>query len=131
MSTYQQKYSRANTDEALCADTDKVPICVFPCCVQILTQSVKVKLQQHLFQKCFGTIFGCDRLKLERLTNGKFVCCVCATNKSVCVYTHTHTHLPMCVCACVCSAIIIRVYIHHAPSQSVLAGSGVVTISEG
>lgn len=24
MSTYQQKYSRANTDEALCADTDKV-----------------------------------------------------------------------------------------------------------
>lgn len=44
---------------------------------------------------------------------------------------HTLKHTRLYVCVCVCNAIIIRVYIHHVPSQSVLAGSGVVTISEG
>lgn len=44
-----------------------------------------------------------------------------------------YTHILACVYVCVCAqnVIIIRVYIHHAPFQSVLAGSGVVTISEG
>lgn len=37
----------------------------------------------------------------------------------------------LCGCGCLCNVVIIRVYIHHVPSQSALAGSGVVTISEG
>lgn len=47
------------------------------------------------------------------------------------VRLHMHTNTVGVVRMCVCNAIIIRVYIHHVPSQSVLAGSGVVTISEG
>ena len=53
------------------------------------------------------------------------------TNGFVCLYTQILANMCVGVCVCVCNVVIIRVYIHHAPSQSALAGSSVVTISEG
>lgn len=53
------------------------------------------------------------------------------TNGFVCLHTHILASMCVCGCVCLCNVVIIRVYIHHVPSQSALAGSGVVTISEG
>lgn len=51
------------------------------------------------------------------------------TNGFVCLYTHILAN--MCVWGCLCNVVIIRVYIHHVLPPCALAGSGVVTISEG
>lgn len=76
-------------------------------------------------QKSDGNRGGCLLGREEQL-----LMCLC-----ICVYTYLPISVcvcvRMCVCVCASSAIIIRLYIHHAPSQSALAGSGVVTISEG
>lgn len=75
-------------------------------------------------------LYVCMRAQRQMGTEvGVFKTWRAITNGFVCLYTHILAS--MCVCVCLCNVVIIRVYIHHVPSQSALAGSGVVTISEG
>lgn len=93
----------------------RVCVCVVHHCLYVCMRA----------QKADGDRGGCLLGHEEQL-----LMCLC-----VCVHTYLPMFVHVCALVCVCArvrrAIIIRVYIHHAPSQSALAGSGVVTISEG